>query len=171
MEVLLSNDSASSSRDFDAIVGPWIDPGYRLAVAMVRDPDEAYDAVQEAALKAWRSLSQLRDPERARSWFLAIVANQCRSTMRRPWWRVVRLESRGQWRNDPGESAVRTVDLDRAVNRLNPDDRAVLHLHYFLDLPLEEVGRVLGISAGAAKSRVYRAVDRLRPELAEEEQS
>lgn len=164
----MSRDSVPASRDFDSLVGPWIEPGYRLAVAMVRDPDEAYDAVQEAAVKAWGSLGRLRDTRRARSWFLAIIANQCRSTMRKPWWRVLPLEPRAQSKDDPVDSAVRTVDLDRAMSHLTPDDRAVLHLHYFLDLPLEEVGRVLGISAGAAKSRVYRAVDRLRPELAEE---
>jgi len=75
----------TDARQFDAIVGPWIEPGYRLAVAMLRDPVEAQDAVQEAAVKAWRSLERLRDLNQARAWFLSIVANQCRSTMRRRW--------------------------------------------------------------------------------------
>ena len=80
---------AADTREFDAVVGPWIEPGYRLAVAMLRDPVEAQDAVQEAAVKAWRSLERLRDSNQARAWFLSIVANQCRSTMRRRWWSVV----------------------------------------------------------------------------------
>jgi RNA polymerase sigma-70 factor (ECF subfamily) len=57
------------------------------------------------------------------------------------------------------------MDLGNAMRSLGPDDRAVLHLHYFVDLPIEEVARVLGISPGAAKTRIYRAVHRLRPEL------
>jgi hypothetical protein len=85
---------AADTREFDAIVGPWIEPGYRLAVAMLRDPVEAQDAVQEAAVKAWRSLERLRDSDQARAWFLSIVANQCRSTMRRRWWSVVGVPSR-----------------------------------------------------------------------------
>lgn len=157
--------AAADTREFDAIIGPWIEPGYRLAVAMLRDPVEAQDAVQEATVKAWRSLERLRDSNQARAWFLSIVANQCRSTMRRRWWSVVRVPSRDTAGPDPEEPAVQYLDLDRAMRRLSPDDRAILHLHYFLDLPMEEVARVLGISPGAAKTRIYRAAHRLRPEL------
>jgi RNA polymerase sigma factor (sigma-70 family) len=167
MEVAVEGERRQAdARDFEAIVGPWIEPGYRLAVAMLRDPDEAQDAVQEAAVSAWRSLDRLRDSNQARAWFLSIVANQCRSTMRRRWWGVVRLASRETAAgSDPEEPAVNNLDLDRAMRRLSPDDRAILHLHYFLDLPVEDVARVMGISAGAAKTRIYRAAHRLRPEL------
>jgi DNA-directed RNA polymerase specialized sigma24 family protein len=51
------------------------------------------------------------------------------------------------------------------MNRLSSDDRAILHLYYFLDLPIDEVARVIGIRVGAAKTRIYRAVHRLRPDL------
>jgi len=83
----------------------------------------------------------------------------------------VRLASREAAGADPEEPAVQYLDLDRAMKRLSPDDRAILHLHYFLDLPIEEVARVVGVSAGAAKTRIYRAAHRLRPglELAEED--
>jgi RNA polymerase sigma-70 factor (ECF subfamily) len=166
MEVAVEGERRGArAGEFDAIVGPWIEPGYRLAVAMLRDPDEAQDAVQEAAVKAWRSLERLRDSDQARAWFLSIVANQCRSTMRRRWWSVVRLPSQDAAAGSPDEPAVRYLDLDRAMQRLSHDDRAILHLFYFLDLPIDEVARVIGISAGAAKTRIYRAVHRLRPEL------
>ncbi len=155
----------SGLRDFDAIVGPWIEPGYRLAVAMLGDPDEADDAVQESAVKAWRSLDRLRDSNQARAWFLAIVANECRSTMRRRWWGVLRFASRETVGAGPEEQAVQSMAIDKAMRSLSPDDRAILHLHYFADLPIEEVARTLGISAGAAKTRIYRAARRLRPEL------
>jgi RNA polymerase sigma factor (sigma-70 family) len=166
VDLLVSSELVTSlARDFDAIVGPWIEPGYRLAVAMLRDPDEAQDAVQESAMKAWRSIDHLRDPGQARAWFLSIVANQCRSTMRRRWWGELRFGSRSAVAAGPEDIAVQSIDLDNAMRSLGPDDRAVLHLHYFVDLPVEEVARVLGISPGAAKTRIYRAVHRLRPEL------
>ncbi len=159
----------SGERDFDALFGPWIEPGYRLAVTLLLDPDEARDAVQEAAIKAWRSLGRLREPVHARAWFLSIVANQCRTTMRRHWWMFGRNPlpgARAEWTDDAVASS---LDIAAGMNRLAPEDRAVLHMHFYMDLPLEEVGRVLGISAGAARSRVYRAARRLRPELTEEE--
>jgi RNA polymerase sigma-70 factor (ECF subfamily) len=151
--------------DFDTVIGPWIEPAYRLAVAMLRNADEAHDAVQEAAVKAWRSLDHLRDGAPARPWFFAIVANQCRTTMRRRWWSVLPLAGHDSSLAGPENRVTQSVDHDRAMASLSADDRAILHLHYYLDLPLDEVGRVLGISVGAAKSRVYRAVHRLRPEL------
>ena len=67
------------------------------------------------------------------------------------------------------ESVVQTLDLDQAMKNLSPEDRALLHMRFYLDLTVEEVGRVLGISAGAARSRIYRAAHRLRPGLTEED--
>lgn len=145
---------------FDALVGPLLEPAFKLAVVFLRDPDEARDAVQEATIKAWRSLGRLREEASVRPWFLAIVANQCRTVRRGRWFSVIRLPSvpRGREVDEP-ETA---MDLGREVRGLPETDRAVLFLFFYLDLPLAEVGRVLGISPQAAKSRVHRAVERLR---------
>ena len=89
--------------------------------------------------------------------------------MRRHWWRFGRNPLPGAGTQLAEEPLVRALDIAAAMTRLPPDDRAILHLHFYLDLPLGEIGRVLGISTGAARSRVYRAAKRLRPELTEEE--
>lgn len=162
-------EGPTRARDFEDLVGPLLEPGYRLAVTLLSDPTEAQDAVQEAATKAWRSLDRLRDPAQARAWFLSIVANQCRSTMRRHWWSLGRnpLGSvQAAWRED---SVVRSMDIEAGMRRLSADDRAILHLHFYMDMPLDEVARVLGIGVAAARSRLYRAARRLRPELTEED--
>jgi RNA polymerase sigma factor (sigma-70 family) len=148
--------------DFDSLVGPHLEAGYRTALAILRDPDEARDAVQEAAFKAWRRLRQLRGEASARAWFLAIVANQCRSTRRTRWWSVVRLP---QVRTAEADFATERPDIDRALAKLPVDDRLALFLNFYLDLPLDEVGRVLGLSPAGAKTRVYRAAKKLRPDL------
>jgi len=129
---------------------------------MLRDPEAARDAVQDAAFKAWRRLRQLHDAAAARAWFLTIVANQCRSTRRARWWSVVKLpDVQSGQRNLETEKP----DLDRALARLPQEDRLALFLHFYLDLPLDEVGTVLGLSAAGAKTRVYRAAKKLRPDL------
>src|SRR5215467_6642656 len=162
-------EGSTRAGDFDDLVGPYLEPGYRLAVTLLADPTEAQDAVQEAATKAWRSLDSLRDPSQARAWFLSIVANQCRSTMRRHWWSLGRNpigSVKADWRED---SVVQAMDIEAGMRRLSPDDRAILQLRFYLDLPLEDVSRVLGISTAAARSRIYRAARRIRPELTEED--
>lgn len=167
--------AAARSKDaaaFEILLRPLIQPAYRLAYTMLRNRDDAEDAVQEAALNAWRHAGRLReDTSSLRPWFLTIVANQCRGVRRSRWWSVLR---RGELPVEvlPLEnSQVESIDLRRALSKLTTNDQALLMLHYGLDLPLEEVATVLGISAGAAKSRVYRAVGRLRPALQERGQA
>ena len=150
--------------DFDALIGPHLEAGYRTALAILRDPDAAHDAVQESAFKAWRKLGQLHEGKPARPWFLAIVANQCRSERRGRWWSVLRMpevETSAKRQADSAES----VDVGRELAKLSRGDRLSLFLYFYLDLPMEEVGTVLGLSAGGAKTRVYRAAKKLPPGL------
>src|SRR3977135_2312867 len=56
-DLAMSREGAGRA-DFDALIGPHLDAGYRTALAILRNPDEAHDAVQESAFKAWRKLSQ-----------------------------------------------------------------------------------------------------------------
>lgn len=158
---------AGDQAAFDALVGPLVTPAYKLAAVLLRDPGEAEDAVQEACVKAWRNLRALRDDTALRPWFFSILVNQCRSMRRTRWWSVVRrgvLES-------PARTAAATpedeIDLEREVSRLPDPDRAALFLFFYLDLPMSEVGRILKVSPEAAKSRVHRAVMKLRSSMAE----
>jgi RNA polymerase sigma-70 factor (ECF subfamily) len=159
---VLAMSPVQTDSHFDAVIGPHLDAGYRTALAILRDPDAAHDAVQEAALKAWRKLNQLREGRPARPWFLAIVANQCRSERRGRWWSVIRMPD-----VDAAESEAKTdtIDINRELAKLPREDRLALFLYFYLDLPIEEVGEVLGLSAAGAKTRVYRAAKKLRPGL------
>jgi RNA polymerase sigma-70 factor (ECF subfamily) len=154
---------------FDAMLMPLFPSAYRLAFGMLRDRQEAEDAVQEAALHAWTRRTTFRAGADVRPWFFAIVANQCRDLRRGRWSRLIRqanpeVESFGV-REDPDED----MDLRRALNRLGHDDRLVLVLRYYLDLEFVEIAATLRISEDAARSRTHRAVRRLRPVAFEQE--
>lgn len=156
---------------FARLLEPLWDPAYRLAFAMLGDREAAEDAVQDSALKAWRAVRRLRrSTSSLRPWFLTIVANQCRSTRRAPWWRVIRLPNVPE-KADSGARDDDRLDLESALRTLNDQERLVLALHYYLDLPIEEVAATIGVSKSAAKSRVIRAVRALRPSLATPEVS
>jgi RNA polymerase sigma-70 factor, ECF subfamily len=162
---MISLVADATTAAFTAQLEEVLDPAHRLATVMLRDRSAAEDAVQEAALKAWRKQGQLRGgPGGFRTWFLSIVANECRMARRTRWWRVVRVAEPPE-PEMPVEAAVTSSDLRDAVLRLDPADRAALFCFFYLDLPMEEVARVLGVSPPAARSRVYRAARRLRPEL------
>ena len=129
---------AGDERAFDELIGPLVDPGFRLAISMLGDREEAEDAVQEATIKAWRNLHQLKDAGVARSWFFTIVANQCRSVRRGRWWSVVKLAAPERAKSGPEDEAVQRTDLQRAMRTLAPDDRLALYLRYYMDLPLKD---------------------------------
>ena len=146
---------------FAEVIRPHYDAAFRLAYGLLHDTGEAEDAVQDAAFKAWRRLGNLREGAGIRPWFLGIVANQCRDVSRSAWWSVLKTEPPEKEASSFDIAA--SIDLRRAVRRLNLDERLVLVLRYYLDMPYEEIATTLGISTRAARSRVERAVPRLRP--------
>jgi RNA polymerase sigma-70 factor (ECF subfamily) len=150
---------------FAELLEPVLDPGFRLAMTMLKDRSAAEDAVQEAALKSWRKLDQFRPDADLRPWFLAIVANECRTARRSRWWQVPRSDqARKLGAVDTSEEAwAASIDLDAALDRLPKHHLLTLTLYYHLDLPIEEVAHVLGCSTGAARQRIHRALVALRP--------
>ena len=148
-------------------MGPLVEPALRLAHSMLGDRWEAEDATQEAITRAWRRLDQLRPDMPLRPWFLAIVINQCRNTRRTRWFSTARIANIFEGPR-PQHTDVERVDVARALARLPNHDRQALFLHFYLDLPIDEVALALGISASAAKGRIYRACHRLRPDLQED---
>jgi len=140
-----------SERAFADLLRPLIDPGFRLALAMLHDAHAAEDAVQEASVIAWRKLGSIREPEKLRSWFLGVVANKCRNARRGKWLAGVSLGLPDHLSVVSAEdSALRGADLRRAVAG-------------YLDMPLEEVAAVAGSSLSATRARLYRSIQRLRP--------
>ena len=161
-ELALRGDEAA----FEALIGPLVEPAIRLAYSMLGDRWEAEDAVQEAATRAWRKLHQLRPGMPVRPWFFAIVVNHCRNVRRTRWFTTIRIP--GLFGGQP-EPDLDKVDLERALGRLRAADRQALFLHFYLDLPVDEVATALGISSSAAKARIYRACHRMRRDLGEED--
>lgn len=161
---LVKRAKAGDRSAFDDLVGPLVGQAFRLAYGMLHDRASAEDAVQEAAVRSWRKLSNLRPGTPFRPWFLAIVANQCRTAMRARWWSVLRVEViEGPESAAFEDRIVRGADLRAALRKLGTDQREVLVLRYYLDLPLEEVAAITGVRVGTVKSRINRGLAAMRP--------
>ncbi len=155
---------------FADLLMPLVEPGFRLALAMLHDPHAAEDVVQEASFTAWRKLGRMRDRTTLRAWFLGIVANKCRNARRTRWTSGVELGvPEGVGVVSVEERTLRAADLRRAIARLNHDDRLVVVLYFYLDMPVDEVATIAGRSVGATRARLYRSIKRLRPDLDLEE--
>jgi RNA polymerase sigma-70 factor (ECF subfamily) len=160
----LSRAAAIDREEFLYLVQPVLHYAHRLAYGMLRSPTEAEDVVQEATLKAWSKIKTFEVGTDFKSWFLKVVANECRQTLRSGWWKVLRKSSvdRGSIQS-PQDQFVSDDGVRQALSRLSYDHRVVIVLRYYLDLSFEQVGTTLGISPRTAKSRTHRALARLRP--------
>jgi RNA polymerase sigma-70 factor (ECF subfamily) len=169
-EVKPSGSNAIGERTFADLLTPLIEPGFRLALAMLHDPQAAEDAVQEASFTAWRKLARMQDQGKLRPWFLGVVANKCRNARRTKWVAGVSLGLPEQLSVVSAEEpTLRGTDLRRAISRLRHEDRLVVVLYFYLDMPLEDVAAVAGSSVGATRARLYRSIKRLRPDLSIQE--
>jgi RNA polymerase sigma-70 factor, ECF subfamily len=169
-EVKPSGSNAIGERTFADLLTPLIEPGFRLALAMLHDPQAAEDAVQEASFTAWRKLARMQDQGKLRPWFLGVVANKCRNARRTKWVAGVSLGLPEQLSVVSAEEpTLRGTDLRRAISRLRHEDRLVVVLYFYLDMPLEDVAAVAGRSVGATRARLYRSIRRLRPDLSIQE--
>jgi RNA polymerase sigma-70 factor (ECF subfamily) len=168
--VTLIEEARGGNREaFQQLVAPYVDPAYRLAFTMLRQRQDAEDAIQESVLKAWTRLGQLRDGTSVKAWFFQIVVNECRMSRRGKWRSVIKLPQLPTQAARSEEKMIESTDLRRALTQLTDSERLVLFLSYDLDLDLEQVGSILGLSAAGARSRLYRAVRRLRPALGDTE--
>jgi RNA polymerase sigma-70 factor (ECF subfamily) len=135
---------------------------------ILRDAEQAKDAVQNALVRAWRDLPTLRDPDRFDAWLNRLVVRACIDEARRLRRHRVDVELTPLMTPSVDGLESRIVDRDqieRGFLRLEPEMRAVIVLHHYLDLSLPDVAASLGIPLGTAKSRLHRALALLRAAL------
>ena len=162
---------AAQHGDEEAFASLAVAVGGRLnAVAhrILRDLDLAEDATQQALLTIWKDLPQLRDPARFEAWAYRLLVRACYAQGRqtRRWVPSLTLLPADEPRAAEGMASVHDRDqLERGFRRLSIDHRAVVVLHHYLDLPIDEVAEALGVPIGTVRSRLYYAMRGLRAAL------
>jgi RNA polymerase sigma-70 factor (ECF subfamily) len=139
-----------------------------VARLITRDPERAKDAVQEAFARAWRDLPLLRDIDRFDAWLRRLLVNACIDELRRERRRAFEVELTDIHHPAIADSAVAVADrdsLERGFRHLDLEQRSVIVLHYYLDLPLPEIAAALGLPEGTVKSRLHRARASMRAAL------
>ena len=171
MDRSLVEQAQRGDRDaFAGLVHAVGDRLYALAYRILREPDLARDACQEALIAAWRQLPALRDPDRFDAWIYRILVHACyaESRKRSRWSATIRvLEVDGGPPPDIGLSIHDRDELERAFRLLPIDQRTVFVLHHHIGLPLVEIAETLGIPAGTVRSRLHYATQALRRSINE----
>jgi len=161
---------------FGGLIRRYQQDAFRLAYLITRNNAEAEDAAQDAFLKAYRALGSFRAGGSFRAWLLAIVANEARNRLRSSSRRTT-LETRSAAERsspDPAPSPEgaflaeeERAALALALARLPEADRTVIAYRYFLHLSESEMAETLGCARGTVKSRLSRALVKLRGVLAQ----
>jgi RNA polymerase sigma-70 factor (ECF subfamily) len=159
---------------YEEIVQRYQQLAFRTAYVITRSAAEAEEAAQDAFVKAYRALGSFRTGAEPRPWLLRIVANEARNRVRSAG-RRQRLELRlaegfrqGDAAPSPEAAAVDADERRRLiglVNQLEENDRQIIASRYFLELNSEETAAALGIPEGTVKSRLSRALNRLREKV------
>jgi RNA polymerase sigma-70 factor (ECF subfamily) len=152
---------------FGQLAAGEVDRLHAIARLVLRDPDLAEDAVQEALVRCWRQLPKLRDIERFDGWLYRILmrATADEYGRRRRHERAVQSIRMEPALADGAASLADRDELEGGFRHLSIDHRAVVVLHHYAGLPLPEVAAALGIPPGTAKSRYHYAMSALRAAL------
>lgn len=142
---------------FEQAVRPILRQSAAYAVSFLRERGDAEDAVQQATLKAWERRAQFDRRRPFKTWWFAILRNQCLDELRRRKRAPVTIPEGADPSIPADESALDRLALDRAMNALPEMQREVLRLRYFADLTYQELAQVLDIPAGTVMSRLHLA--------------
>ncbi len=173
----VEDDSAAVDleRQFTKIVEQYSDLAYSVAFRMLRNAEDAEDAVQEAYISAFKALPRFKGQSKLSTWLYRIVVNACLMKIRKDKSRAKYLSEKEyddaivyDWKNDPEEAAVNSElrsTLESGLDLLSPDLRAAVVLRDIQGLSTEEASEALAISVASLKSRLHRARILLRKHL------
>jgi RNA polymerase sigma-70 factor (ECF subfamily) len=168
---VLSRCRAGERDAFEYVVSRYGLQVLRTARLIVRDEALAEDVCQETFVKAWRSLSALRDEDPG-PWLMRIATNESISAYRRRHRFEALTQRAGLFGNRPAQpSREAHIDLSRALDRLSPEQRAAIVLHYYQDMSVEDTAQALKTPVDTMKSRLKAALRRLRELTGAEEDS
>jgi RNA polymerase sigma-70 factor, ECF subfamily len=165
---LVQRAMAGDHEAFSELARLSIDRLYAIARLILSDSDRAQDATQEALILAWRDIAALRDPDRFEAWLRRLLVNACYREARRH--RTKRVMEANVAFVDPelpdtSRDIADRDELERGFAALEPDQRVLLVLHYYIGLPLAETADALGLPIGTVKSRLFRSLQALRASL------
>ena len=158
---------------FGVLAGGAVDRLYAIARLILRDPELAEDATQDALVRAWRDLPSLRDVERFDAWLYRLIVRSCADVgrHRRRWRAEITILSAEPVEPDRTSELADRDQLERGLRRLSGTQQTILVLHFYVGLNPSETADALHIPVGTAKSRLHYAIEALRAAIAADERS
>ena len=183
MDELIRRSRDGDLESFNAVMGVYYPPIFRLAFRILGSREAAEDATQEIFIKAWRNLPRFRGDSRFNTWLHAIAVNHCLDAVRKQGQQLSRtlhlpdhafdraaLDSRNTPDSgaNPAEVEIR-IDFREAIGKLPEKQQVIVVLHFYGDYSLREIANLLGLSLSTVFSRLRSALVRLGRTLGKED--
>jgi RNA polymerase sigma-70 factor (ECF subfamily) len=166
---VLASAAAGDEIAFRRIIAENHDNMRRVAAHVTGDRTLAEEATQAAWLIAWKKLGNVRDEAHLQPWLVSVAANEAKRVLRKRGRRAeveVAIDMTGEPGGVDPATGVSAMDLNAALDRLDPDDRALLAMRYIAGFDSNELALALGTSPSGTRKRLERLRKRLREELA-----
>lgn len=139
---------------------------YRLAYSYVKNKDTALDIVQNAIYNGLRAIQTLNEPQYVKTWFYRILVNACIDELRKSK-RLIPTDPQELPENVAPETISREdlLDLQQALEALDAESKSIVVLRYFEDMKLSDIADVLGLKLSTVKTKLYRALEKLKVQL------
>ncbi len=165
---LVRKAKLGDQESFQTLYSEHYRPLYKMALTMVHSVEDTEDLVQESFVIAYRKLHTLRENQLFRAWITKILVNQAYKLLKfralcAPYSKID-LDQLAVWKDDLETSE---IELLHTIKTLGQKDQLIIKLRYFAGLSIKEIAVQLNCSENTAKSKLYRALDRLRKECGE----
>ena len=144
---------------------------FRMCYLYLKDYQLAEDATQETFIKAMRSYESFENESSEKTWLIRIAINCCKNIMRTSWFRMKRNDL-NSFQNKESKNLIDEVieknTVSSAIMKLNLEDRKIIILYYYQELPVKDIASIIGISTNTANQRLNRARKKLKMLLEED---
>ncbi len=165
MEIDLIRKSKKGDSDaFSKLVKMYEKDLYRVAIAMVKNNEDASDCIQDSILKAYKSIGKLKKEEYFKTWLIKILINNCKDTIskEKKFTSLLQVSKEAFY-----EENLEYIEIQEVIDNLDEDLKVLIILYYYEDMSIKDISESLGISEGTIKSRMSRARSKLKSMLNE----
>lgn len=165
VKALVKKAKHGDAKAFGSLYGEYALSLYRFALSVLKNHDDAEDAVQSASVIAFRKIGDLKKDESFKSWFFTILYNECRKiSLSKIRVNEVSVEDIAVYERE-GPDSTEKYDLISLLDTLSLNEKSIVILSVFEGYNSEEIGKMLGMKAGSVRSSLSRLLKKLRNQI------
>ncbi len=163
-EKLIKKAIKGNFKAYSILVNELKNDGYKLAYTILKNQEDSIDAYLQAVEKGLKNIQNLKEPKYFKTWFLRIVINEAKNIIAKNN-KIIYLEEVITKEEIKIEDKESKIDLEKALEKLEPQTKEMIKMKYYLGYKLEEISEILNLPVGTVKGKMYTALKNLRKEL------